>query len=208
MSVEDNSEDEKHVSLILRGDQSVGKTSIMLKFCEGEFSDNPISKIETNFKKKQLNIKGKNVELLVTDVGPISHENEKTSTYQDAQGIILVYDVTRPETFERLDYYLKEAERYMTQDSSKILILGTKLDLGVNVDINKVNDYVDERELSHYHVSSKNGDNLEKAFINIVGCILNEDSSFNNTNKTTKPQIDPKPIIPDEKKKKKACCII
>ena len=79
--------------------------------------------------------------------------------------VILVYDVSRPDSFEKLDSHLKEAERFC--DDAKFLILGNKLDLGCKVNKEEVEQWVSEKEFPHFQVSAKDGTNLEKAFLSI-----------------------------------------
>ena len=50
------------------------------------------------------------------------------SFYRDAQGAVLVYDVTSLKTFERLETWLNELEIYSTKNNIVNMVVGNKID--------------------------------------------------------------------------------
>jgi len=98
--------------VLILGDGAVGKTSLIRRFVVDKFSDEYITTIGTKTTKKDLllDLEGKewNVSLLIWDVlGQKGYTEVQTSAFQGAKGVILVYDVSRPETRGSLvDYWI------------------------------------------------------------------------------------------------------
>ncbi|KAJ6843108.1 ras-related protein RABC2a-like [Iris pallida] len=120
--------------ILLIGDSGVGKSSLLLTFISAQrpldAHDHPSPTIGVDFKIKHLTVGGKKLKLTIWDTAGQERFRTLTSSYyRGAQGIILVYDVTRRETFTNLsDVWAKEVELYSTnQDCIKILV-GNKVD--------------------------------------------------------------------------------
>ena len=98
--------------VLILGDGAVGKTSLIRRFVVDKFSDEYITTIGTKTTKKDvtLEVEGQawNVSLLIWDVlGQKGYTEVQTSAFQGAKGVILVYDLSRPETRGSLvDYWI------------------------------------------------------------------------------------------------------
>ncbi|XP_050382061.1 ras-related protein RABC2a-like isoform X1 [Argentina anserina] len=121
--------------ILLIGDSAVGKSSLLVSFISNSVDDLAPT-IGVDFKIKLLNVGGKRIKMTIWDTDTLSiaagQERFRTLTssyYRSAQGIILVYDVTRRNTFTNLsDVWAKEVELYSTnQDCVKVLV-GNKVD--------------------------------------------------------------------------------
>ncbi|KAG8483899.1 hypothetical protein CXB51_022676 [Gossypium anomalum] len=116
--------------ILLVGDSSVGKSSMLLSFISASAEDLAPT-IGVDFKVKLLSVGGKRLKLTIWDTaGQEKFRTLTSSYYRGSQGIILVYDVTRRDTFTNLtDVWAKEVELYSTnQDCVKILV-GNKVDM-------------------------------------------------------------------------------
>ncbi|KAA3455170.1 ras-related protein RABC2a-like isoform X1 [Gossypium australe] len=116
--------------ILLIGDSSVGKSSMLLSFISASAEDLAPT-IGVDFKVKLLSVGGKRLKLTIWDTaGQEKFRTLTSSYYRGSQGIILVYDVTRRDTFTNLtDVWAKEVELYSTnQDCVKILV-GNKVDM-------------------------------------------------------------------------------
>ncbi|XP_057512449.1 ras-related protein RABC2a-like [Actinidia eriantha] len=115
--------------ILLIGDSGVGKSSLLVTFISNSVEDLAPT-IGVDFKIKHLTVGGKRLKLTIWDTAGQERFRTLTSSYyRGAQGIILVYDVTRRETFTNLsDVWAKEVDLYSTsQDCVKILV-GNKVD--------------------------------------------------------------------------------
>eukprot|EP00268_Persea_americana_P045533 TRINITY_DN4645_c0_g1_i6.p1 TRINITY_DN4645_c0_g1~~TRINITY_DN4645_c0_g1_i6.p1 ORF type:complete len:166 (-),score=34.71 TRINITY_DN4645_c0_g1_i6:855-1352(-) len=120
--------------ILVVGDSGVGKSSLLVSFIsDGNAQQSPT--IGVDFKIKLLTIGGKRLKLTIWDTAGQERFRTLTSSYyRGAQGIILVYDVTRRETFTNLlDTWSKEVQIYSTSKDCIKMLVGNKVDkiLGV-----------------------------------------------------------------------------
>ncbi|KAL2509128.1 Ras-related protein RABC2a [Forsythia ovata] len=115
--------------ILLIGDSGVGKSSLLVSFISNSVDDlNPT--IGVDFKIKLLTVGGKKLKLTIWDTAGQERFRTLTSSYyRGAQGIILVYDVTRRDTFTNLsDIWTKEVELYSTNQDCIKMLVGNKVD--------------------------------------------------------------------------------
>lgn len=94
-----NSSHDVYFKILLIGDSAVGKSSLLVSFISGSVED-PAPTIGVDFKIKLLTVGGKRLKLIIWDTAGQERFRTLTSSYyRGAQGIILVYDVTRRDTF-------------------------------------------------------------------------------------------------------------
>ncbi|XP_010423700.1 PREDICTED: ras-related protein RABC2a [Camelina sativa] len=115
--------------ILLIGDSGVGKSSLLVSFISNSVEDLAPT-IGVDFKIKQLTVGGKRLKLTIWDTAGQERFRTLTSSYyRGAQGIILVYDVTRRETFTNLvDVWGKEIELYSTNQECVRMLVGNKVD--------------------------------------------------------------------------------
>ena len=97
------------LKLLLLGDSGVGKSSLLTQYVEDDFHDVFISTIGIDFRNKTLEIDGKRVKLRVWDTA--GQERFRTLTaqfYRGSQGILMVYDITRRESFDNIGHWMKK----------------------------------------------------------------------------------------------------
>lgn len=119
--------------VVMLGDSSVGKSSMLCRYVDKDFNENHISTIGVDFKITTVKIDDKIVKLQLWDTA--GQERFRTivgSYYRGAQGIILVFDVTNKESFDNLDYWIREMDSNYICDEPKmrnVYIIGNKTDL-------------------------------------------------------------------------------
>jgi len=115
--------------LVLIGDSGVGKSCLLLRFADDNFTDSYISTIGVDFRFRTITIDKKTVKLQIWDTAGQERFRTITSAYyRGADGIIMVYDVTSQESFDHVEEWLSEVDRYANENTSKLL-LGNKADL-------------------------------------------------------------------------------
>lgn len=115
--------------ILLIGDSGVGKSSLLVSFISSSVEDLAPT-IGVDFKIKLLTVAGKRLKLTIWDTAGQERFRTLTSSYyRGAQGIILVYDVTRRETFTNLsDVWAKEVDLYSTNQDCVKMLVGNKVD--------------------------------------------------------------------------------
>ncbi len=116
----------RSVKILLLGDGAVGKTSLVRRFVEQKFDDKYKMSIGVNVKKRV--IEELDLNMMVWDIyGQKLNKKLHSSHYSGADGAIIVYDLTRYETFVNLDDWIDHVFSYVGE--LPVAILGNKFDL-------------------------------------------------------------------------------
>ncbi|KAG8690179.1 hypothetical protein FRC08_010614 [Ceratobasidium sp. 394] len=119
-----------NAKILLIGNSSVGKSSILLRFSDETWlsEDESSATIGVDFRVTKMDVRGKKVKLSIWDTaGQERFRTITSSYYRGAQGIILVYDVANRESFEALPRWFSELETYVSPSVVKIVV-GNKVD--------------------------------------------------------------------------------
>ena len=100
--------------ILLIGDSGVGKSCLLLRFADESFTQSYISTIGVDFKIRTVEVEGTRVKLQIWDTAGLERFRTITSSYyRGAQGIILIYDVTSPESFANVkNLWADEVKKY------------------------------------------------------------------------------------------------
>ena len=100
------------VRVIIVGDTGVGKTSLLVRFHENNFSLAQKTTIGVDYKAKEINIEGEIVKLQIWDTAGQERFRSMTAAfYNRAQGVIVAFDVTNPESFLSLGTWINDVKR-------------------------------------------------------------------------------------------------
>lgn len=153
--------------ILLIGDSAVGKSSLLVSFISGSVED-PAPTIGVDFKIKLLTVGGKRLKLTIWDTAGQERFRTLTSSYyRGAQGIILVYDVTRRETFTNLsEVWSKEVELYSTNQDCMKMLVGNKVDRESERTVSTEEGLALAKEFgcSFFECSAKTRENVDKCF--------------------------------------------
>jgi len=154
---------EKVFKVILLGTIDVGKTSLIIKAVDGVFNEGKLENFEK--KDKVINIDGQSIKLQITDTAGQERFRTLTSSYyRKAQAIIIVYDITNKESFDDLEGYIREGNRY--SEKSEKFIVANKMDLVGNRVVQRSDgeNLASLHGMPHFEVSAKTGDGVDKFF--------------------------------------------
>lgn len=152
--------------LLLIGDSSVGKSSLLLRFCDNTFQEGTVNLTSVDFKTKNLTIDGKAIQLQVWDTaGQERFRTITSSFYRGAHGIIVVYDISDQATFNNVKLWMQEIQRYASAGVCRMLV-GNKVDLSDRrvVEYNTAKEYADGLSIPFSETSSKTGQEVDKVF--------------------------------------------
>ncbi|KAL1266588.1 hypothetical protein QQF64_002263 [Cirrhinus molitorella] len=156
--------------LLLIGDSGVGKSCILLRFADDTYTESFISTIGVDFKIRTIELDGKTIKLQIWDTaGQERFRTITSSYYRGAHGIIVVYDVTDQESYNNVKQWLKEIDRYASENVNKLLV-GNKCDLTTKkvVDYTTAKEFADSLGIPFLETSAKNATNVEQAFMTMA----------------------------------------
>lgn len=163
--------------IVIVGDSNVGKTAVISRFADDTYTDNTIGTIGVDFKIKTVDINGKIIKLQIWDTAGQEKFRTICSSYcRHACGIIITYDICKRESFDNIENWLNEINKYST-DSIKLLI-GTKYDLSKygkrEVSTEEGQQMANKLNIPFIEVSAKENININKLFCVIINEIKNK----------------------------------
>jgi small GTP-binding protein len=170
-----NSRDQKKAQapdtcqLIIVGDSIVGKTSILVQYTENQFNENIISTVGIDYYIKTEIINGNPVQIKIWDTaGQERYQSQTNSFFKNAEGVILVYDVTNPETFDNLKNWLNNINSNTKETNLKKIIIGNKIDLKREVKKEDAENFAKEQKVGYFETSAKNNKNIYDTIKNLA----------------------------------------
>lgn len=202
--------------ILLIGDSGVGKTCILCRFANNEFNRSHISTIGIDFKMKTIVVEGKRIRVQMWDTaGQERYETITTQYYRRAQGIILVYDITREETFRNIQKWLRYVDEHANNNVQRLL-LANKCDAEDERTVwkDQGSRLAAEKNIKFFETSAQSNINIDEAFTEICQQILHSmnDTSNQNGNSNVLPangKVGSGPILLDTKNEvlpRNSCC--
>lgn len=151
---------------IIIGDTGVGKSCLLLQFTDKRFRNDHDLTIGVEFGARTVTIDGKQLKLQIWDTaGQESFRSITRSYYRGAAGALLVYDISRRETFNHLTKWLDEV-RQNSNVNMTIVLIGNKCDLDRReVTTEEGAEFAQEHGLIFLETSAKTAQNVEEAFL-------------------------------------------
>jgi len=152
---------------IIIGDTGVGKSCLLLQFTDKRFQPVHDLTIGVEFGARMITIDNKQLKLQIWDTaGQESFRSITRSYYRGAAGALLVYDITRRETFNHLTSWLDDARQHSNANMT-IMLIGNKSDLEGRraVSFEEGQQFANEHGLVFLETSAKTASNVEDAFI-------------------------------------------
>ncbi len=151
--------------ICLIGDFGVGKTSLIRRFVEQQFSDQYLSTVGVKISRKTL--ESVNLQMLIWDLEGHTKFKAIAPTYlQGGSGVVIVADVTRQETVERITDHIK---LFLSVNPKGSIVLAlNKSDLVEDEKLTKLTHLVQlqysEQVLGVYQTSAKTGLYVDEIF--------------------------------------------
>uniref|UniRef100_A0A7N0UCS4 Uncharacterized protein n=1 Tax=Kalanchoe fedtschenkoi TaxID=63787 RepID=A0A7N0UCS4_KALFE len=128
-SSEDEQTEDYLFKVVLIGDSGVGKSNLLSRFARNEFYPSSKSTIGVEFQTQKIDINGKEIKAQIWDTAGQERFKAITSAYyRGAVGALVVYDITRQQTFDNVGKWLNELHSHSDMNVVTILV-GNKSDL-------------------------------------------------------------------------------
>ena len=156
--------------IIFLGDQGTGKSCILNRFVDDKFDENYQATVGLDFQSKNVKIDNQDIHLLLYDTAGQEKFRSLNPMYtRDANIIMLVYDITRKESFNNIPIWIKDLTNVKFEEVIFVLI-GNKIDLNDKREVNKEEGekYSEENNMIFEEVSAKTGENFPELFYNKI----------------------------------------
>ncbi|KAG6536167.1 ras-related protein RGP1-like [Zingiber officinale] len=203
--------------VVLIGDSAVGKSQLLARFSRNEFSVDSKATIGVEFQTRTLTIDQKTIKAQIWDTAGQERYRAVTSAYyRGAVGAMLVYDITKRQSFDHMARWLDELRTHADRNIV-IMLIGNKSDLGSlrAVSIDDAKEFAQRENLFFMETSALEATNVESAFETALSEIYrivskkslatnDEPESTGNSNLTKGTQI----IVPGQEPAdtKATCC--
>ena len=193
---------------IIVGDMAVGKSCLLLQFTDNKFRHQHELTIGVEFGGKTIQVNGKNIKIQIWDTaGQEAFQAITRTYYKGATGALVVYDITRRDTFNHVTKWLDEVRANALKEI-QIILIGNKKDLEDKrqVQTEEGQALADKNGLLFLETSAKTAVNVSEAFIKSAQKILEmiQKTGIDPTlpGKNVKITVDDD----DEEEQKKGCC--
>ena len=220
-------DNEDGLKIVVVGESGVGKTSIVSRFVFNTFDEEVHTSLASYYSSKILKFSDGNI-LKFNLWDTAGQEKFRSITqlfYKDAKVAILVYDITRQNSYDELiDYWFNKVKENTSPDAI-IVLAANKSDLIEKEEVNENNarKFAEEMKIDFFSISAKDNLRIEDLFIQIAKRYtgtedfrfldLEEESKMkedkNKVNNSGKKKIDKSSSVKlkaSNKNKKKKCC--
>lgn len=163
--------------IVICGDPEVGKTSLILRFNDNAFRRKYIPTLGVHVSDKIFRVNNSIVQLVLWDIaGQIKFKTMRQQFYRGADGIFLIYDLTKPKSFDNIsNWYLDIQEQLKDHPELIGFIVGNKCDLikEKKVTSESAIELANNLNLEYIETSALSGENVDNAFYNIAKSLYN-----------------------------------
>ena len=162
--------------LVIVGDSGVGKSCLMHHFIYNRFKKDTTQTIGVDFSAKSIKLGSQEIKLQIWDTaGQEKFRSVARSYYRGAIGIVIVYDITKAESFQHVPQWLNDAKNSARNECS-VCVVGNKSDLEDSrlISLNEGSKYCLENNLMHFECSAFTGQNVDEIFLSLSKHILNK----------------------------------
>lgn len=149
--------------MVTIGSTYTGKTSFLKRYFKNSF-ENWNSTITVDYFTKSVRSNDQNIHITAYDTAGSEQFRSLTSDYvRDKHCIFFMFDLTRKETFAKLDEWYDWTKNYRKDDVLMVLI-GSKKDEEREVDVEEARNWAREKNMAYFETSAKNNENIDDVF--------------------------------------------
>ncbi|XP_062403974.1 EF-hand calcium-binding domain-containing protein 4B [Sardina pilchardus] len=184
--------------IVLVGNSSVGKTSLLRRFCNDSFHPGTSATVGIDYSVKTITVDGSQVALQMWDTaGQERYRSITKQFFRKADGVVVMYDITAQQTFTAVRQWLTSVQEGAGEDIP-IMLLANKTDLEGKREVQECmgESLAKELQLIFYECSARSGHSVTEAMVHLARLL--KDQEDREKEKTVELQGSPK--------KKRSCC--
>ena len=155
--------------ILFLGDSSVGKTSLLLRYVDHKF-DNSLPTVGVDVRVKYITYENKKIKITIWDTaGQERFRGIAKNYFRGANGIIVVFDITNKDSFDKLKLWMVDAKQNMNK-STQLIIAENKIDLEQKRQVSKdtIQDFGEKNNIEIYPTSAKTGEGVEEILEKLI----------------------------------------
>ena len=158
--------------IVLLGDSAVGKTSLVLRYVDDEFKQDPKVTLGGAYSKKCVSLSsGETIKLHIWDTG--GSEEAKSMVplyYRKAKAGLITFDLSNAESFH--DYWADEISTALEPGTFKMFLVGNKCDLEKRaVSTKDALEFAKKHNMEYFETSTKTGQGVNELFLSVAECV-------------------------------------
>ena len=186
----------KFVELLILGDYSVGKTTLLRKFTGDTTATDNVSTIGVDFRTRDVEIDGKTVSIRVWDTaGQERFGGLREGYYLEADCAIIMFDVTAPNTYKNVQTWHRDLTRVCP--NIPIVLVGNKIDVRERKVPAKRVSFHKKHNMKYLEISAKSNYHFELPFVSLMRSITGDP----NLSLTAAVPVVPAEFVMDEQLK-------
>ena len=198
--------------ILIIGDSSVGKTSILTRYTNGTFKEEYLATVGLDYYSKDEIFNNKTINVKLWDTaGQERYKSLTQSYFKNAEGVIVAYDITNTESFDNLKFWINSIKANMENKNIfiPVIIIGNKTDMEESREImtEDAEKFAEENKYKYFETSAKTGEGIDKAIRDLINQILNQSGNNDDQKEFRKDSVQIKENTEEKSgKKKKGCC--
>ena len=191
---------ESKIQLIVVGESCVGKTSLLYKYSQGFFTQEHLATVGIEFFTKEEEINGRKIRVKICDTaGQELYKSITKNFYRNSDGVIIVYDVTDRESFEKVQEWVQSiSENTDTEKNIQKVLVANKVDLTRKVTKEEGMKLAEKYNIPFFEASAKLDIGIKDFMTKILTDVL-DNVSVDMSRVTLDQKLD-------NRKNKKKCC--
>ena len=191
---------ESKIQLIVVGESCVGKTSLLYKYSQGYFTQEHLATVGIEFFTKEEEINGRKIRVKIWDTaGQELYKSITKNFYRNSDGVIIVYDVTDRESFEKVQDWVQTISEYTdTEKKIQKVLVANKVDLTRKVTKEEGMKLAEKYNIPFFEASAKLDIGIKDFMTKILTDVL-DNVSVDMSRVTLDQKLD-------NRKNKKKCC--
>lgn len=191
---------ESKIQLIVVGESCVGKTSLLYKYSQGYFTQEHLATVGIEFFTKEEEINGRKIRVKIWDTaGQELYKSITKNFYRNSDGVIIVYDVTDRESFEKVQEWVQSiSENTDTEKNIQKVLVANKVDLTRKVTKEEGMKLAEKYNIPFFEASAKLDIGIKDFMTKILTDVL-DNVSVDMSRVTLDQKLD-------NRKNKKKCC--
>lgn len=155
------------------GAAGCGKSCLIKRFCENRFVNKYIATIGVDYGVKPHTVDGKSCRINFWDLsGQDEFLEVRNEFYKDTQGLLLVFDVSNPSSFQALGNWVKEARKFGAPENAPVVLCANKVDLRRVVPEADGRAFAQQHNFMYFETSASSGANVSDVFEHLFSAAL------------------------------------